>query len=124
MQLTLTLNGIDQAIIERPQGRHMQLGAGAGQRAVRHQHAGAVSAHAGKEGVDGALDAGTAKTQQGRHQRGQRQFASAREGVGVIGPTCHLGKGRAVHVIRKIGQNVLCKITVLRQNSCQPQKKN
>ena len=123
VQLTLALNGIDQAIIERPQGGHVQPGAGLGQGAVRDQNAGAVSPQAGEEGVERALDAGTAKTQQGRQELGQRQLAAAGERVGVIGAACHLGKGRAVQVIAKVGQKRLCKITVLRQKSCQPQRK-
>jgi NADPH-dependent curcumin reductase CurA len=69
------------------------------------------------------LDAATAKAQQGRQERGQRQLASAGEGVGVIGAAGQIGKGRAVQVIAKIGQKRLCKFTVLRQKSCQPQKK-
>jgi hypothetical protein len=43
--------------------------------------------------------------------------------MGVIGAAGGFGEGRAVQVIRKISQNELCKITVLRQKSCQPQKK-
>ncbi|MDO9568910.1 MAG: hypothetical protein Q7J58_05950, partial [Hydrogenophaga sp.] len=41
----------------------------------------------------------------------------------VIGTAGQIGKGRAVQVIREIGQKRLCKTTVLRQKSCQPQMK-
>lgn len=102
----------------------MKLGACFGQSAVGDQNVGAVRAQAGDECVERALDAATAKAQQGRQQRGQRQFARAGEGLGVIGTAGGLGKGRAVQVIGKIGQNDLIKTTVLRQNSCQPQRKN
>jgi hypothetical protein len=123
VRVPLAFNGIDEAVIERPQGGHMQLGAGLGQGALRDRHAGAVGAHAGKEGVECALDAGTTKAQQGRQQRGQRQLARAGEGLGVIGAAGQIGKGRAVQVIREIAQDALCKTTVLRWKSCQPQKK-
>jgi hypothetical protein len=43
--------------------------------------------------------------------------------LGVIGAAGHLGKGRAVQVIGEVGQDKLCKITVLMQKSCQPRKK-
>jgi len=41
----------------------------------------------------------------------------------MIGTAGQTGKGRAVQVIAKIGQKRLCKFTVVRQKSCQPQKK-
>lgn len=82
----------------------------------------AVGAQAGEASVEFALHAGAAKAQQGAQEGGQRQLAGAGEGLGVIGAAGHLGKGRTVQVIGKIGQNVLRKITVLRQNSCQPRK--
>jgi hypothetical protein len=41
----------------------------------------------------------------------------------VIRAAGQIGKGRAVQMIREIGQDGLGKTTVLRQNSCQPQKK-
>ena len=113
----------DQAVIECPQSGHMQLGAGLGQGAVRDQNASTVGAQAGEEGVQLALHAGAAKAEQGAQERGQRQLASAGEGLGVIGAAGQLGKGRAVQVIREVGQDGLCKITVLRQKSCQPRKK-
>jgi hypothetical protein len=43
--------------------------------------------------------------------------------LGVIRAAGQIGKGRAVQVIREIGQSGLCKTTVLRQKSCQTQKK-
>jgi hypothetical protein len=69
------------------------------------------------------LHAGAAKAQQGAQEGGQRQFAGAGEGLGVIRAAGQIGKGRAVQMIREIGQDGLGKTTVLRQNSCQPQKK-
>jgi hypothetical protein len=69
------------------------------------------------------LHAGATKAQQGDQEGGQRQFAGAGEGLGVIGAAGQIGKGRTVQVIRKVGQDGLGKTTVLRQNSCQPQKK-
>jgi hypothetical protein len=103
----------------------MQFGAGLGQGAIRDQIGGACDRpEAGKEGIEFALHAGAPKAEQGAQERGQRQLAGAGESLGVIGAAGHLGKGRAVQVIRKIGQDGgLCKITVLRQKSCQPQKK-
>lgn len=97
--------------------------AGLGQGAVRDQNGRAGGAQSAEEGVEFALDAATAKAQQGAHEGRQRQLASASEGMGVIGAAGGFGEGRAVQVIRKISQNELCKITVLRQKSCQPQKK-
>jgi hypothetical protein len=69
------------------------------------------------------LHAGAAKAEQGAHQGGQGQLAAAGEGVGVVGAAGQLGKARAVQVVTQVGQKILCKFTVLRQNSCQPQKK-
>ncbi|HNM41767.1 MAG TPA: hypothetical protein PKI72_16075 [Giesbergeria sp.] len=123
MQLALSLYAAEQTLIECPQGRHMQPGTGLGQGAVRDQNIGADSPQAGEEGVKRALDAATAKAQQGRQECGQWQLARAGEGVGMIGTAGQIGKGRAVQVIAKIGQKRLCKFTVLRQKSCQPQKK-
>jgi hypothetical protein len=123
MQLALAFYGIDQAIIERPQGGHMQFGSGLGQGAVRDQNGSTVGAQAGEEGIEFALHAGAAKAQQGAQECGQWELAGAGEGLGVIRAAGQVGKGRAVQVIREIGQNGLCKTTVLRQESCQPQKK-
>jgi hypothetical protein len=92
-------------------------------RAASDENTGAEGAQAGKEGIEFALHAATTKAQQGRQQRGQRQFARARKGIRVIGAACQVSKGRAVQVIGAIGQDALCKITVLRQKSCQPQMK-
>ena len=124
VQLVPSLNRTDQAIIECPQGGHVQFGARLGQGSVRDQIGGAGdSPEAGKEGIEFALHAATAKAQQGPQEGGQRQLARAGEGLRVLGAAGPLGKGRAVQVSGKVGQNELCKITVLRQNSCQPQKK-
>jgi hypothetical protein len=123
VQLACSLYRSDQTIIERPQGGHMQLGAGLGQGAVGDQNACSEGVQACKEGVKLALHAGAAKAEQGAHKGGQWQFTGAGEGLGVIGAAGGFGKGRAVQVIREIGQDGLCKITVLRQKSCQPQKK-
>ena len=124
VQLGPGFNSRDQAIIERPQGGYMQLGAGLGQGAVRDQDGRANGVQAGKEGVEFALHAGAAKAQQGAHKGRQRQFAGAGESLGVIWAAGGFGEGRAVQVIGKVGQNGLCKITVLRQKSCQPRGEN
>ena len=101
----------------------MQLGAGLGQGAVRDQNGSTVGAQAGEEGLEFALHAGAAKAQQGAQECGQWELAGADEGLGVIRAAGQIGKGRAVLVIREVGQNGLCKTTVLRRESCQPQKK-
>lgn len=124
VQLALALNGIDQAVIERPQGGHMQLGAGLDQGAVRDHNADAVSALAGEESIEFALDAATAKAQQGRQQRGQRQLARAGEGVGMIGAAGQIGKGRAVQMIGESGQKRLCETTALRREVMLASKEN
>ena len=108
MQLAPAFYGIDQAVIERPQGGHMQRGADQSQGAVRDQNGSTLGEQAGEEGVELALHAGATKAHQGAQKCGQRQLAGAGERLGVIG---------------EISQKELCKITVLKQKSCRPQKK-
>lgn len=122
MQLAPAFYGIDQAVIERTQGGHMQLGAGLGQGAVRDQNGSTVGAQAGEEGVELALHVGATKARQGAQKCGQGQLAGAGERLGVSGAAGHLGEGRAVQEIREIGQKKLSKITVLGQKSCRPQE--
>lgn len=69
------------------------------------------------------MHAGATKAEQGAHKGRQRQFAGAGEGMGVIGTEGGLGEGRAVQVIKKLGQDGLCKTTVICQKSCQTQNK-
>ena len=82
-----------------------------------------MGAQTGKEGVEFALHAGTAKAQQGDQERGQWQLTCAGKGLGVIGAARHLGKGRAVQVSGKLAQDMPCKITVLGQRTSQSKNK-
>jgi hypothetical protein len=78
----------------------------------------------GKEAVELALHAATAKAAQCGHQHRQGQLAGASEGGGEIGVTGRGCKRRAVKVFGQSSQNELDGITVLRQKSCQSQENN
>jgi hypothetical protein len=124
----LILHLLNLLRIECSQGRDMQFGARFGQGPVgdmaQQASVAALTAFVGKETVDLALHAGTAKTAKGPHQRRHGQFARMGECGEEIGATGRSREGRAVKVFGQSGQNSLDKITVLMQKSCQPQENN